>query len=81
MATAKLSATVDEELLGEVRTRVGPRGVSAFVDTALRHELQRTALRDLLDELAMQIGPPDVAMMREAEAALDALGSFQPDKR
>lgn len=73
MATEKFSATVDEELLAAVRSRVGPRGLSGFVDQALRHELQRTALRELLDELEAEIGPPDEALVAEADALLDRL--------
>ncbi len=73
MATDKLSASVDAELLAEVRDRAGPRGLSAFVSRALRHELDRVALRDLLDELAGQLGPPDEAMVTEAEVLLDEL--------
>jgi Arc/MetJ family transcription regulator len=75
MPTDKLSATVDAELLAEVRDRAGPRGLSAFVNRALRHELDRVALRELLDELAGQIGPPDETMVGEAEAALDELAT------
>lgn len=73
MATHKLSATVDAELLAEVRDRAGPRGLSAFVSRALRHELDRVALRELLDELAGHLGQPDEAMVVEAEAMLDDL--------
>lgn len=70
MATDKLSATVDARLLEEVRSRVGPRGLSSFVDQALRHELDRVVLRELLDELAVELGPPDEAMVAEAEVLL-----------
>lgn len=73
VATDKLSATVDAALLAEVRDRAGPRGLSAFVARALRHELDRALLRDLLDELAVEVGPPDEKMVTEAEAALDTL--------
>jgi Arc/MetJ family transcription regulator len=73
VTTDKLSATVDAELLAEVRDRAGPRGLSAFVSRALRHELDRVALRELLDELAGQLGPPDEAMVAEADALLDDL--------
>jgi len=69
----KLSATVDAAVLAAVRDRVGPRGLSAFVNKALRHELDRVALRDLLDELDAVLGPPDEAMVAEAEQALDVL--------
>ncbi|HUP68897.1 MAG TPA: hypothetical protein VM142_03675 [Acidimicrobiales bacterium] len=73
MATDKLSATVAAELLAEVRDRAGPRGLSAFVSRALRHELDRVALRDLLDGLAGELGAPDEAMIAEADALLDTL--------
>lgn len=75
MATDKLSATIDSGLLAEVRDRVGPRGVSAFVNQALRHELDRVALRNLLDELTAVTGPPDEAMIAEADALLDQLAA------
>ncbi len=77
MATDKLSATIDTGLLAELRERVGPRGLSAFVNRALRHELDRAALRDVLDELAGVIGPPDEALVAEAEALLDTQAAAQ----
>ena len=52
-----------------------PRGLSAFVSRALRHELDRAALRDLLDELAGELGPPDEEMVAEADALLDTLAT------
>lgn len=73
MPTDKFSATVDAELLAAVRSHAGPRGVSAFVATALRHELDRVRLRELLDDLAGDIGPPDEAMVAEATRELAAL--------
>lgn len=73
MATEKLSATVEAELLAEVRSRVGPRGLSAFVARALRHELDRVALRDFLDSVADQVGPPDEVLIAEADVLLDSL--------
>jgi hypothetical protein len=73
VTTDKLSATVEADLLAEVRERAGPRGLSAFVSRALRHELDRVALRDLLDEFADQLGPPDPEMVAEADALLDEL--------
>lgn len=73
MTTDKLSATVDADLLAEVRDRAGVRGLSAFVSRALRHELDRVALRDLLDELGEQLGAPDEEMVAEADAILDGL--------
>ena len=81
MTTDKLSATVDADLLAEVRDRAGPRGLSAFVSQALRHELDRVALRDLLDELAVQVGPPDENMVADADALLDELAKSTGKRR
>jgi hypothetical protein len=39
VSTDKFSATVDAELLAQVRAHAGPRGLSAFVAVALQHEL------------------------------------------
>jgi Arc/MetJ family transcription regulator len=70
VAVDKFSATVDAALLADVRAHAGPRGVSAFVGQALRHELDRVRLRELLVELADELGPPDEDMVDEA---LDAV--------
>lgn len=81
MSTDKFSATVDAELLAAVRTHAGPRGVSAFVAAALRHELERVRLRELLDDLAAELGPPDEAMVAEATRELTALVAQTGDRR
>lgn len=73
MATDKFSATVDAALLAQVRAHAGPRGLSAFVAVALQHELDRVRLRELLDELTEQLGPPDEGMVAEAVEELTAL--------
>ncbi|MGH3717808.1 MAG: hypothetical protein ACRDRI_03015 [Pseudonocardiaceae bacterium] len=73
VATDKFSATVDAALLAQVRSAAGPRGLSAFVAVALRHELDRVRLRELLDELAEQLGPPDEGMVTETVGELTAL--------
>jgi hypothetical protein len=73
MATDKFSATVDSALLAQVRAHAGPRGLSAFVAVALQHELDRVRLRELLDELTEQLGPPDEGMVAEAVEELTSL--------
>lgn len=70
VATEKISATIDAELLAEVRAVAGPRGFSGFVNTALRHELERARLREFLDELVELVGPPDEAMIADTIEAL-----------
>jgi hypothetical protein len=71
MGTTKLSVTVEEQLVREVRALVGERGVSAFVTRAVRHELESERLAGFVAELEHELGPPDEQMMTEAEAAFD----------
>jgi len=60
MGTEKVSLTLDERALREARSRVGRRGLSSYVDDALRQRLQRDRLIALLAELEAEHGPiPD----------------------
>jgi hypothetical protein len=70
MTTAKMSATLDERLLAEVRARVGRRGLSGFVNQAVAEKLQRERLLELLALLEREHGPPTAAERRAAEAEL-----------
>ncbi len=73
MGMTKLSVTVEDELAEEMRERAGSRGISAFVNQAVRHELQMGRLGALLGDLEKEIGPPDEAMVAQALASLDRL--------
>ena len=77
MGMKKLSVTVEEDLVDELRERAGDRGISAFVNQAVRHELQLARLGELLVDLENELGPPDEAMVVEALASLDRLGKQQ----
>lgn len=57
MATEKVSLTLDREVLKEARRRIGRRGLSSYVDSALRLKLQQERLRGLLTELEAEHGP------------------------
>jgi hypothetical protein len=57
MATEKVSLTLDRAVLKEARGRVGRRGLSSYVDEALRLKLQHDRLRTLLSELETAHGP------------------------
>ena len=70
MATSKLSTTLDIELIEEIRRRVGPRGVSAFVNQALAEKLQKTRVLEFLDGLAAKQGPVAPKSKKEADAEL-----------
>lgn len=82
MATRKISVTVEEELVDAVQGRVGIRGVSRFVTRAIRHELEREELGELLAALEHTLGPPDEELVAEAAAAFDlAERSSKPRSR
>lgn len=70
MTTSKLSATLDVELIEQVRGRVGPRGVSAFLNQAVAEKLQRERVLELLDALDVEHGPVTSAERRAAERKL-----------
>ncbi len=65
MATAKTSLTLDKALLAAARELVGRRGLSRYVNRALRHQLQRDRLAGLLDELEQEAGPIEPQVMEE----------------
>jgi Arc/MetJ family transcription regulator len=65
MPTEKVSLTLDEELLSEARDAVGSRGLSRYVNRALRHQLQHDRLGTLLEELEREHGPIDPQVMEE----------------
>lgn len=78
MTVAKVSLSLDEALVEEARERVGPRGLSGYVNRALGHELQRDRLGALLDELAAEAGAIDPLIMDEVRQAWPAPASKQP---
>jgi Arc/MetJ family transcription regulator len=83
MGMTKLSVTVEDELADELRERAGSRGISAFVNQAVRHELQLGRLGAFLADLENELGPPDEDMVAEALASLDRIEAKQrkPSKR
>jgi Arc/MetJ family transcription regulator len=77
MGMTKISVTVEDELVEQVRERVGARGLSAFMNQAVRHELQLARVGELLNDLENELGPPDEAMVADALASLDRLEQRQ----
>ena len=80
---AKLSISLPDELVRDLRM-VAHENVSAFVSTAVRHELDRRRLFAFLDELEDELGPADeneVAAFNEmfsgiaATTATDSMGA------
>lgn len=65
MSVAKVSLTLDEEVVTSAREVAGPRGLSSYVNRALRRQLQRDRLTALLADMEAEHGPVDPEMMKE----------------
>lgn len=74
MATAKVSLTLEEELLEEARGAVGGRGLSGYVNNALRQQLQRDRVLRLLADLEREHGPIDPKTLAEVRKEWTASG-------
>ena len=57
MATSRITITIDEDVLEELRGRVAPGEVSSYVVDALRARLRRDPILDLLETLDKMYGP------------------------
>jgi len=63
MATEKVSVSLDDQLVADARYRAGGRGLSRYLNDALRRQLQRDRIQDLLAEMDEKMGPiPDDVM-------------------
>lgn len=58
-AFEKVSLTIEADVLHRVRDRVEPGKVSAYATLALRRQLERDGLDDLIGELVEINGPLD----------------------
>jgi hypothetical protein len=56
MATKKVTVTIPEDLLDEIRAEAGDRGLSAYVAEALRFKRDRDRLLELVDWLQEEHG-------------------------
>jgi Arc/MetJ family transcription regulator len=68
MATEKISLSLEEDLVSEARATVGIRGLSNYVNSALRDRLQRDRVTALLAEYEEEFGPIDSQVMEEVKA-------------
>ena len=65
MNTAKVSLTLDKELVAEAREVAGRRALSSYLNRALRNQLQHDRIADLLAELERDKGPIEARVMAE----------------
>lgn len=81
MRTEKVSLTLEEELLAEAREVVGARGLSSYVNRALRHQLQHDRLAGLLAELEQEKGPIELEVIQEVRRAWPSPGETAGKRR
>ncbi|QEU93319.1 CopG family transcriptional regulator [Streptomyces kanamyceticus] len=73
MATKKVTVTIPEDLLDEIRAEAAERGLSAYVAEALRFKRDRDRLLELVDWLQEEHGPVTKNERTAALAELDDL--------
>jgi Arc/MetJ family transcription regulator len=66
MAVAKVSLSLDADLLAEARERAGRRELSAYVNEALRRKLAHDRLGEYLAQMEAEHGPIPPEMIEEA---------------
>ena len=76
MATKKVTVTIPEDLLDEIRADAAERGLSAYVAEALRFKRDRDRLLELVDWLQEEHGP---ITEHEHEAALVELDELDAE--
>ena len=69
----RITVTVDEETLSELKERVAPGEVSAFVVEALRQKLRADPIVELLAQLDVMYGPITDEELRDGEEWYDQM--------
>ncbi|MFC8424505.1 CopG family transcriptional regulator [Streptomyces sp. NPDC057236] len=81
MATKKVTVTIPEDLLEEIRGEATERGLSAYVSEALRLKRDRDRLCELVDWLQEEHGPVTDEERAAALAELEDLDAEHERRR
>ncbi|GAA2287034.1 hypothetical protein GCM10010149_36670 [Nonomuraea roseoviolacea subsp. roseoviolacea] len=81
MATKKVTVTIPEELLDEIRAEAAERGLSAYVAEALRVKRDRDRLLELVNWLEEEYGPVTDDERAAAGKELDELDAEHERRR
>jgi Arc/MetJ-type ribon-helix-helix transcriptional regulator len=81
MASKKVTVTIPEELLDEIRADVAERGLSAYVTEALRLKRSHDLLGELVDWLEEEHGPITDEEWAAAQAELDEIDAEHDRRR
>jgi Arc/MetJ family transcription regulator len=78
VTVAKVSLSLDADLLAQARERVGRRELSAFVNEALRRKLDYDRLGEFLAHMEAEHGPIPEDMIEEARKLWQPAPSARP---
>lgn len=78
MASKKVTVTIPEDLLDEIRVEAAERGLSAYVAEALRAKRDRDRLQELVGWLEEEHGP---VTEDERAAALNGLNELDAEHK
>lgn len=73
MPAVRITVTIDEETLDELKQRVGPGELSAYVVEALRHRLRIDPIEELLAQPDSIHGPLTEADLEQGAAWLSQM--------
>ena len=76
----KLSVSLPDDLVQDLRA-VAHDNVSAFVTSAVRHELDRRRLSAFVDELADELGPIDEAEVARYSELFASTAAVSPEPK
>ena len=68
MAMKKVSVTLDADLVAEIKTELGERGFSRYVNDTLALRMQQRRLEQLEQELEQEYGPIPDEVQREIDS-------------
>lgn len=68
--TTNVSVSFHAGTIGAVRSRVGKRGVSAYIEAAVQRQIERDNLQELIDDHASRHGDFTAEELAAAEAEL-----------
>jgi hypothetical protein len=75
----RATVTLDTELLTSIKNRVGERGVSRYLNGALRKQLQHDSMGEYLAERERERGPIPEDILRRAASLIDS--AYEPVNR
>jgi Arc/MetJ family transcription regulator len=81
MATEKVSLTLDADILAEARDQVGRRGLSSYVNDALRRKLQHDRIGAFLADAQAEVGPIPPVLLEEVRGEWQGAAGREPGRK